>query len=270
MSSKDRKNMQLQRKNKTMGDQLELMGNQVRNGIKRVTNSITMAVRATFDRIRSVVTRSKARFSKAIPRAKNRVQGILETAVAKVKQIKSIDTLKSTMAEIKQQIQDGELLKSFRSKKEFLKLLQPIQRRYQELILKIKGNRAAAAKKPESKLWMELTGMTKQEIQLKAAEEMRFIMINSTFSNASAKDIINKSNSTGAITDADSNSFREKAMREMEYFTDYVTGGFYARSKIRRKINKISDGAKRQPKKEEPKTWKEHIFGRASTKENIE
>ena len=53
------------------------------------------------------------------------------------------------------------------------------------------GNRTAATQKPESKLWLELTGMTKAEIQLKAAEEMRFVMINSSFNNALAKETIN-------------------------------------------------------------------------------
>ena len=53
------------------------------------------------------------------------------------------------------------------------------------------GNRTAAKQKHESKLWLELTGMTKAEIQLKAAEEMRFVMINSSFNNALAKETIN-------------------------------------------------------------------------------
>lgn len=45
--------------------------------------------------------------------------------------------------------------------------------------------------KPESKLWLELTGMTKAEIQAKTAQEMRFIMVNSSFNSNSAKDAIN-------------------------------------------------------------------------------
>ena len=70
--------------------------------------------------------------------------------------------------------------------------------------------------------------MTKSEIQLKAAEEMRFIMINSTFDQGSVKDILNKSKTKGAMTGEDSNSLREKAMKEIEYFTEYISGGFYS------------------------------------------
>ena len=81
------------------------------------------------------------------------------------------------------------------------------------------GNRTAATQKPESKLWLELTGMTKAEIQLKAAEEMRFVLINSTFNNALAKDAINKVNSKEAMHGGNAaNSFSERALREMQYF----------------------------------------------------
>ena len=80
-------------------------------------------------------------------------------------------------------------------------------------------NRTAAAQKPESKLWLELTGMTKAEIQLKTAEEMRFVLINSTFNNELAKEAINKVNSKEAMHGAyNANSFSEKARREMQYF----------------------------------------------------
>lgn len=47
---------------------------------------------------------------------------------------------------------------------------------------------------------------------------MRFMMVNSTFNTTSAKDVINKTNSKAAMAGEDGNSFREKAMREMEYF----------------------------------------------------
>ena len=77
------------------------------------------------------------------------------------------------------------------------------------------GNRTAATQKKESKLWLELTGMTKSEIQLKAAEEMRFVLINSTFNNSLAKDAINKVDSKEAST---ATSFSERARREMQYF----------------------------------------------------
>ena len=109
------------------------------------------------------------------------------------------------------------------------------------------GNRTAATQKPESKLWLELTGMTKAEIQLKAAEEMRFVLINSTFNNALAKDAINKVNSKEAMHGGNAaTSFSERAKREMQYFQDYVTGGFYVRSNLKRKLKKISDESKEE------------------------
>ena len=30
-------------------------------------------------------------------------------------------------------------------------------------------------------------------------------------------------------------------MREMQYFTDYVTGGFYAKTDLRKKVHRITD-----------------------------
>ena len=56
---------------------------------------------------------------------------------------------------------------------------------------KLRGQSGAAKQgKPESKLWLELTGMTKAEIQKKAAEEVRFIMADSTFNSDAVKDAI--------------------------------------------------------------------------------
>jgi len=55
---------------------------------------------------------------------------------------------------------------------------------------------------------------------------MRFIMVNSGFSSNKAKDAVNQANSKGAM-EGNGNSFYNTAMREMEYFSDYVTGGFY-------------------------------------------
>lgn len=80
--------------------------------------------------------------------------------------------------------------------------------------------------------------MTKAEIQLKAAQEMRFVMVNSSFNPKSAKDAINEANSKGAQTQT---SFKDQAMREMQYFTDYVTGGFYAKTDLRKKVHRITD-----------------------------
>ena len=48
---------------------------------------------------------------------------------------------------------------------------------------------------------------------------MRFILVNSTFSNELAKDAINKANSKEAMHGTNTaNSFSERARREMQYF----------------------------------------------------
>ena len=155
-------------------------------GLQKLNTQISAAINRTFDRIRGIVTRAKARFSKAIPRSsRSRITYVISQAVEKVKQFTSLATIKETMTQLNQNIQDGDVLKYFRSKKEFLTLLEPIQKRYQQLLRRMRGQPSDAAKaesKPESKLWLELTGMTKGEIQRRIAEETRFIMINSTFS----------------------------------------------------------------------------------------
>lgn len=123
---------------------------------------------------------------------------MLGEAVSKAKELTSIESLRTTLNEVKKRIKSREVLKYFSSRTEFAKLLEPITKRYKELLQKMSGESAAATKKPESPLWLELTGMTKSEIQHKAAEEMRFIMINSSFNSRSAKDALNQANSKDA------------------------------------------------------------------------
>ena len=81
--------------------------------------------------------------------------------------------------------------------------------------------------------------MTKGEIQKKAAEEMRFIMVNSSFRSGKAKDAVRNANSKGTMEG--STSFLDKAMDEVEHFSDYITGGIYQRSKLRRRIQRLTD-----------------------------
>ena len=175
----------------TIDDKVQLMGTRISHSVEKVQKNVQAAVQAAFDRIRGIVTRAKARFSRAIPRSRNRVHQVVNQAVAKVKSLNSIEAIKTTARELGQKIKDGEVLKYFKSTKEFVKLLEPIQRRYRELVRKMRGQASSMQAKPESKLWLELTGMTKAEIQAKTAQEMRFIMVNSSFNSNSAKDAIN-------------------------------------------------------------------------------
>ena len=72
------------------------------------------------------MTRAKARFSKAIPRSRDRVHRVVSKVVAKVKTLTSVEAVKSAAKELGQKIKDGEVLKYFKSRKEFVKLLEPI------------------------------------------------------------------------------------------------------------------------------------------------
>ena len=97
--------------------------------------------------------------------------------------------------------------------------------------------------------------MTKAEIQLKAAEQTRFIMINSTFSPKTAKDAIRQANSRDAKL-AEKDGFMDLVGRELQYFQEYVTGGFYTQSKLERRINRLTDGRQEQEMDcEERQTW---------------
>ena len=48
----------------------------------------------TFERIRGIVRRAKARFSKAIPRTKDRVSQVVNEAVSKAKTLTSVEAVK--------------------------------------------------------------------------------------------------------------------------------------------------------------------------------
>ena len=69
------------------------------------------------------------------------------------------------------------------------------------------------------------------------------MMINSTFNISSAKDAINQANSKHTIEASAAGSFREKAMQELEYFSDFVTGGFYEGTKFKKAVHMLSDNA---------------------------
>jgi len=49
------------------------MGTRISHSVEKVHRNVEAAVQAAFDRIRGIVTRAKARFSRAIPRSRNRV-----------------------------------------------------------------------------------------------------------------------------------------------------------------------------------------------------
>ena len=80
---------------------------------------------------------------------------------------------------------------------------------------------------------------------MKAAEQTRFIMINSTFSPKTAKDAIRQANSRDAKL-AEKDGFMDLVGRELQYFQEYVTGGFYTQSKLKRRINRLTDGRQDQ------------------------
>ena len=103
----------------------------MQQGVARVTNTVKLAIQATFDRIRGIVNRAKARFSKAIPRQQARINRIVEQAVSKASQLSNLDAIKATAKDLKERLTSGEVTKYFRSRKEFVKLLDPIKKRYQ-------------------------------------------------------------------------------------------------------------------------------------------
>lgn len=64
-------------------------------------------------------------------------------------------------------------------------------------------------------------------------------MVNSSFRSGKAKDAVRNANSKGAMEG--STSFYDKAMDELNHFSDYITGGIYQRSKLRRRIQRLTD-----------------------------
>ena len=86
-------------------------------------------------------------------------------AVARAKSLTSVESIKSTVHSLKRKIKEREVLKYFSSRTEFAKLISPLTKRFDELVRKLRGQKAAATRKPESPLWLELTGKTKAEIK---------------------------------------------------------------------------------------------------------
>ena len=78
-------------------------------------------------------------------------------------------------------------------------------------------------------------------------------MINSTFSPKTAKDAIRQANSRDAKL-AEKDGIMDLVGRELQYFQEYVTGGFYTQSKLKRKINRLTDGIQ-EVDREERQTW---------------
>ena len=96
-------------------------------------------------------------------------------------------------------------------------------------------------------------------------------MINSSFSSKSAVEAIRDASSKSAAESNENQSFKERAMQEIEYFHDYVTGGVYRRSKLKKTVHRLTD--KRKPVKTKPKdkTWKDLFKSQAQIdKENEE
>ena len=85
-----------------------------------------MALQSAFDRIKGVINRATDRFNRAFHRTKPRVKAMVQRVVARVTHLTSLETIKSTATQIKQNVKDGNILKYFKSKSEFLKLLQPL------------------------------------------------------------------------------------------------------------------------------------------------
>ena len=70
-------------------------------GIQRLNKKVNAVITATFERIRGIVTRAKARFSKAFSAGvdpnRNRINDIISQAVAKAKQMTSLAAVKETL-----------------------------------------------------------------------------------------------------------------------------------------------------------------------------
>lgn len=120
-------------------DQVEVYGDRFRTGVARVTSNIKATVQATFDRIRGIVHRAKARFSRAIPRTRRQVQDVFGEAVNRAKKIGNVENIKTVIKEVGENMRNREVLKYFSSRTEFLKLVEPLKKRYHDLVRQMTG-----------------------------------------------------------------------------------------------------------------------------------
>ena len=118
---------------------MALIKSRAQDGVSRVVKSVTAAVEVAFNRIRGIIRKAKARFSAAIPRTRARITDIAREGVSRAKKLTSIEGLKAAASQIKQNIADGEVLKYFKSKQEFLKLVDPITKRFHQLVRRMTG-----------------------------------------------------------------------------------------------------------------------------------
>lgn len=120
-------------------DQVEVYGDRFRTGVARVTSNIKATVQATFDRIRGIVHRAKARFSRAIPRTRRQVQYVFGEAVNRAKKIGNVENIKTVIKEVGENMRNREVLKYFSSRTELLKLVEPLKKRYHDLVRQMTG-----------------------------------------------------------------------------------------------------------------------------------
>ena len=89
----------------------------------------------------------------------------------KVSKVNSVAALKETVTELRKKF-DRKILQNVRSKEAFSKLLEPIREKIKKLVHRGKATKKPAQKiKPESKLWKDLSGMSKQEVKEAVAED---------------------------------------------------------------------------------------------------
>ena len=84
-------------------------------------------------------------------------------------------------------------------------------------------------------------------------------MVNSSFSSSKAKDALNDLNSNDM---GKTDTFMDHAKREMEYFTDYMTGGFIQDTQFKKTVHRITDQHKNAAKaKKRKQTWRDIFSG---------
>ena len=59
--------------------------------------------------------------------------------------------------------------------------------------------------------------------------------------------------------DGTGHTFYDTAMREAELFTEYVTGGFYARSNLKKNIHRLTDKRNVEVEQEASTTWTKYF-----------
>ena len=75
------------------------------------------------------------------------IREIVTTAVDRVKSMTNLETVKHTISAIASKIRDGSVLKIFKDRKEFNKMMKPLVRRYRQLMAQFGFGARSAAKK---------------------------------------------------------------------------------------------------------------------------